>query len=381
MALFAARGAGTSPALASGMRLRVTLLQIAVFASTGCGGATASSTSPPDGGSNPDGSKEAAAGDASMEGGQPEAACGGCGCTSPAVPSGNANSAQACAIAAGDVGSFGFSAACDTFCEALNNGGGSYFCSLPQDYLNAYRGAQPDAGDGGYEDAGADAGPVCPPWSGDVVVGCGYNCTGRRTAGARESGPCDGATPGSILAERAYLEAVSVHAFATLERELAAHGAPPSLLRDVRRARRDEVRHVAMMSRLAGRHDGVVRTFAPPAPSPVRGLLAIAMENAVEGCVRETYGAVVGLIEARSSSDPEVRRAMRSIAPDECRHAELAWAVAAWILPRLTAREREAIDQATRETISSLAREGDAGLVALLVSRVWQVPGGLALSA
>ena len=61
----------------------------------------------------------------------------------------------------------------------------------------------------------------------------------------------------------------------------------------------------------------------PPAPGemPVREIFAIARENAVEGCVRETYGAVIGLVEAATSSDPDVRRSSRRIAEDECRHA------------------------------------------------------------
>jgi hypothetical protein len=63
---------------------------------------------------------------------------------------------------------------------------------------------------------------------------------------------------------------------------------------------------------------------------PHGSLLAIALKNAVEGCVRETYGAVVNLVESRWSSDPEVRRAMWSIAENECRHAELARALARW---------------------------------------------------
>jgi hypothetical protein len=110
----------------------------------------------------------------------------------------------------------------------------------------------------------------------------------------------------------------------------------------------------------------------------VRSLFAIALENAVEGCVRETYGAVVGLVEARVSRDPEVRRASRSIAADECRHAELSWAVAAWILPRLTPGERHAVARAVKDAIAALQREGDARIVRLLQSRVW---GSAALAA
>jgi hypothetical protein len=354
------------------MRLRLTLLQIAMLASTGCGGQTAASPGTP-----ADGGKEASVGgEGGVDGGKdagefPEAACGGCNCGGgPNVPSGSATPDVACAIAQSVVGSdvaYGF--ACESFCDELNGGGGGYFCTLPQDYLAAFDGAQGDAGDAG---GASDGGFVCPSWSGTVVVTCGIDCTGRRTEGVAEPEACGDAGVGSILAERAYLEAVSVHAFATLERELAAHGAPPALLRDVRRARRDEVRHTAMMTRLARRFEGRPRPFEAGPATPVRGLFAIALENAVEGCVRETYGAVVGLVEARISRDADVRKAMRSIAADECRHAELAWAVAAWVLPRLTAEERDAVERAKQQAVASLGRGGNAGIVRMLAERVWR---------
>ena len=364
------------------MRLRTTLLHIAVLASTGCGGSTAETPNQDAGKDAAEAGKDVGTGpETGAEAGLPEAACGGCGCGGgPAVPSGNATPAEACSMAVGiySGSDVAYGPACEAFCSKLNNGGGgSYGCTVPQAYVTAYDTVQNDAG----TDGGVDAGPTCPAWSGDVVIGCSYNCTGRRTEGVAGLDACAGATTGSVLAERAYLEAVSVHAFATLERELAAHGAPASLLRDVRRARRDEVRHTVMMSRLARRFGGTPRAFEAPPASATRSLFAIAVENAVEGCVRETYGAVVGLVEARVSRDPDVRRSMRSIAADECRHAELAWAVAAWVLPRLTAAERDAVERATQDAVAGLRREGEAGIVALLADRVWKAEAGEALCA
>jgi hypothetical protein len=268
-------------------------------------------------------------------------------------------------------------APCESYCDGLCPGasGGAdptyWRCTVTQGYVDAFRAAQPDAG---AADGGQDAGLVCPQWSSQVVIQCGPPPVGRGTEGATGPELCPDAGVagvGSELADRAYLEAVSVHAFARLERELERHGAPPALLRDVRRARRDEVRHTAMMSRLARRFGGTPRAFATPAARPVRSLLAIALENAVEGCVRETYGAVVGLIEARTSSDAAVRRTMRSIAEDECRHAELAWAVAAWIAPRLTEDERRTVDGAMRRAVETLRQEGESRIVGLLTKRLW----------
>jgi hypothetical protein len=102
-----------------------------------------------------------------------------------------------------------------------------------------------------------------------------------------------------------------------------------------------------MTARLA-KQRGAHPTF-PKAlpPTAVRSLFDVALENAVEGCVRETYGAVVGLVGASTVQDVELGRAMRSIASDECRHAELAWAVHAWLLPRLSADERRHVEHAS----------------------------------
>jgi hypothetical protein len=163
----------------------------------------------------------------------------------------------------------------------------------------------------------------------------------------------------------AYLEAVSVHAFARLERELAAHGATPAMLRDARRARRDEVRHTAMTTRLARRAGTAVRMPDAPPSAPVRSLFEVALENAVEGCVRETYGAVAGLVDAQTARDGSRRRAMRAIAADECRHAELAWAVHAWAMPRLSHAERLRVESAMRDTVAEIARR-DPQAAALL---------------
>src|SRR5262249_23648685 len=138
-------------------------------------------------------------------------------------------------------------------------------------------------------------------------------------------------------------------------RELDAHGAPPALRRDARRARRDEVRHTAMTTRLARRHGASPRLPEAQAQAAPRGVFEVALENAVEGCVRETYGAVQGLGEARTARDATMRRAMRSIAADECRHAELAWAVHKWAMPRLSAEQRRRVEHSMRDAIAEIA--------------------------
>ncbi len=195
--------------------------------------------------------------------------------------------------------------------------------------------------------------PGCRPGSGRRPEGLAYE---------RCEGPDEGAR---FLAELAHHEAASVDAFERLTSELEAHRAPARLRTASRRAARDEVRHTRWMKKLAL----CAGARVPPVriePARVRSLEEVAVENAVEGCVRETFGAAVALIQAERAGDARVRRAMRRIARDETRHAELSWAVARWIDARLDAaarlRVREARAGAVEALAHEVAREPDASL-------------------
>jgi hypothetical protein len=229
-------------------------------------------------------------------------------------------------------------------------------CDLPSSYVMEVQALNPDAGplptDGGTRTL------QCPTSQATFTVTCVVQCIGRLTEGYRA--PEEMRSEGERLAAMAYLEAVSVYAFERLERELRAHRAPHELLRAARRARRDEIRHTAMTARLARRHGESPRMPEVPAPARVRSLLEVALENAVEGCIRETYGAVLGLVEARTARDVTLRRGMQSIASDECRHAELAWAVHEWATPRLTEDERRAVDRAMKAAVDEIAARDPA---------------------
>jgi hypothetical protein len=83
----------------------------------------------------------------------------------------------------------------------------------------------------------------------------------------------------------------------------------------------------------------------------------MALENAAEGVVRETFGAAIALWQANHARDSEVRRAMQQIAEDECRHAELSWRVARWLHRRLAPAERERLSLAIRDTVATLRTE------------------------
>jgi hypothetical protein len=168
---------------------------------------------------------------------------------------------------------------------------------------------------------------------------------------------------GDYFSVAAHLEAASVHAFRQLRGELAAHGAPARLLRAARRAQRDEVRHAQLAGRMARRFGG---TLGRPrvAPLPARAFDTAAIENAVEGCVRETFGALVATWQAAHAKDPEIGRLMDTIARDETRHAALSWAVARWARRRLHAEGRARLAERCRAAIETLRREADTTEVA-----------------
>jgi hypothetical protein len=155
------------------------------------------------------------------------------------------------------------------------------------------------------------------------------------------------------LAAAARLEGAAVFAFRTVERELIAYGAPESLIARARSAQRDETRHHAAMSGLAARF-GAHLSPIEVEDAGVRPLVEVALENAVEGCVRETWGAAVAVFQGECAEDRAVRRAMRSIAIDEGEHASLGWAIDAWASARLDAGEWARVEAARQQALDVL---------------------------
>jgi hypothetical protein len=239
---------------------------------------------------------------------------------------------------------------CDAAC------GPSYSnCMVPAAYVNAFLAscvAQYCGGSGSSR---------CPSVTGPVTIQCTTICEGRRTDGIGEPAARGRLSAGNYLATCSYLEAVSVHAFARLRAELTVHGAPRELLAAVHRAQRDEVRHARLMRALA-RGYGIEPEQPAPPPRTLRSAYEIARENAVEGCVRETYGAVVASIRATRATDPRVRAAMQSIARDEREHAALSWRIGAWLVPRLAPHEQRAVALAMRDAVAELTVGGGDGM-------------------
>lgn len=200
--------------------------------------------------------------------------------------------------------------------------------------------------------AGGAAGP--PGYLVTCVFQCGIG--GRRPEGLEAAQPTGGCAAGHYFATQAHLEAASVHAFRVMARELAAHGAPSRLIAAAKRAAGDEIRHARVTRRFALAHGARPAPVKVARPLP-RSLEAIAQENASEGCVRETFAALLASWQARTAADPEVREMMTGIASDETRHAQLAWDLAAWLDTKLDRAARRRIKETTLRTADALADE------------------------
>jgi len=204
---------------------------------------------------------------------------------------------------------------------------------------------------------------------GFVTVQCQPGCAvGRRPAGLSGPSTCDTRAAGSYFADIASLEAASVTAFRIMRDELRAMGAPKKLVRAAARAARDEIRHARATGALARRF-GAQPRVPVIAPIEPRSLEAMAVENAVEGCVRETYGALLATRQAALATDPVVRAAMLRIARDETRHASLSWQVGRWLETRLAPAAKRNVARAKHaaatELIEALANEPDVSFAAL----------------
>ena len=271
----------------------------------------------------------------------------------------------------------------------FNVGCASNGCPAP-DTTQTFPIRHTDAGsaDGGIDDliarcqaSSSDCLPLCehvaPYLSPTIIHSCGLVtvdgnlevrvvsatfCGGRCPEGlAPPASSVAGDPLGAWLAASAHLEAASIDAFEILAAELGAHRAPTALIRAARAATADERRHADAIGRLA-----VGRGKAPPAVyvnrGPIRDIEAVAHENAVEGCVRETYAALLACRQARAATDPAIRTAMAGIARDETRHAALAWAVDSWSQALLAPAARRRVREARREAIEDLLDAPLAGL-------------------
>lgn len=193
---------------------------------------------------------------------------------------------------------------------------------------------------------------TCKVMAADPDGGIGVDCQGLLfcIGGRRPEGFVE--TEHERWARMAELEAASVHAFDVLAEELHELGAPKRLIGRAVRAAGDEVRHARMVGALAGTSPELVKPIQRR-----RTAEEIAVENVVEGCVRETFGAAIAQLEARLHPDARVRAVMSAIFPDEEQHAELAHDVHSWLMPKLSAAAQRRVAAARSRALDELRAE------------------------
>jgi hypothetical protein len=138
-------------------------------------------------------------------------------------------------------------------------------------------------------------------------------------------------------------EYASIEAFEGLARELAAAGAPATLVDGARRAAREEAGHATMCFAVASAYAGHELTARPfPAwwstlragsrrlGSRKKRIERLAVESLVEGCVEEGLAADEARAASRRASDPVIAGVLARIAVEEASHAELASGIVDW---------------------------------------------------
>jgi len=162
----------------------------------------------------------------------------------------------------------------------------------------------------------------------------------------------------------ARLEAYSVWAFDQLAIWLEGEGAPASLVQRAKAAAADEARHVDLLVALGAKRPNLAPAPAPdvvPEPS----LFELALDNAIEGCVAETWAALLAHHRADHAETAEVREAYAVIARDETRHAQLAWDLHCWYVTALSAEEAHAVHRARAASLVALPEQATRQMLAL----------------
>jgi hypothetical protein len=208
---------------------------------------------------------------------------------------------------------------------------------------------------------------------------------GRRPEGLVVSEARGAHASGAFFTRMEQLERAAVLAFARTEAELRAFGAPGHLVRDVIRARREEEVHVRLAARWRERFGGARASIAV-SPGDARDLEALAHENATEGRVHETWGAVLAAAHARGATRlhmlgtaadewcarTELRALVRDldrIAADEASHAALSHRLDPWARRALSRDARARLDRARalaiEEARASVEDDYDDALAAI----------------
>ena len=176
-------------------------------------------------------------------------------------------------------------------------------------------------------------------------------CLGRRPIGYIEPND-NGSDLGAHFAQVAQLEAASVLAFVELAQQLKGFKAPNQLVRRCLMAADDEVRHARAFMNLAKGFGSTIQPIDCGAvPSDI---LSVALHNAVEGCVFETWAALTAHHQAARCEIPALKKLYAMVAADETRHGQLSWDMHAWFMTQLSESEQAQVRAAQRDAFVRL---------------------------
>jgi hypothetical protein len=166
-------------------------------------------------------------------------------------------------------------------------------------------------------------------------------------------------------ARDAAMEHASVASFARFTLDLLALGAPADLVLGAQDAGRDEIEHARACFAIASRHAG--RALGPGklevgGAAPAVDLATAVAAAIVEGCIGETLSALLAEARLARAEDADVRAALRRIANEEARHAELAWRFVGWAIVAGGEDVRAAAARAFRGALARAPQTWDDGL-------------------
>ena len=155
----------------------------------------------------------------------------------------------------------------------------------------------------------------------------------------------------------AHLEASSVVAFQQLIVQFKKFRAPEEFVFRAKKAINDEKRHAAQIAMLARRYNQEVSNNIE-VQEYSEDLFEIALHNALEGCIFETWAAVEAQIISQTAQTEEIRAIYAGIAKDETEHAQLSWDVHLWLMDKLSTEEKGKIRQAQKEALKGFQEKG-----------------------
>ena len=155
---------------------------------------------------------------------------------------------------------------------------------------------------------------------------------------------------GRYFVQALHSESSSVAAFLQLRKELIHHQAPEELIRRCWEAAKDEVQHARIMGHMA-------QQFTDEKPKlefgsfQQRSIYDLVLDNAIEGCIFETYSAFKAHHQAQKAESISIRDIMNIISADELRHAQLSWDIHHYFISKLSLQEQRTILEAQKEAL------------------------------